>query len=584
MEAARNPRNQWPALGTLLLRDGALSEAQLERALALQQQQPDRRLGEILLAEGFARPRDVSRVLAEQHELEFVDLTPASVDTAAALLLTSSLARRYRALPIRFLEDRSILIAVADPTNVMFSDELRLALGMSVRICVAAPDAIEEAISRVIEGDAKPFEKITPTAESDADDDASVLDLYADSPAVVFANKAISAAVDAGASDIHFTPQQKGLFVRIRVDGVMREQSSIRRAHSNAVASRLKIMAGLDIAERRAPQDGRMAIKRGEEALDVRVATLPTAYGEKITLRILSQGSAPESLQDLRMSERAHDALERAISRPFGAVVVVGPTGSGKTTTLFTCLQVLNTPDRQVTTIEDPVEYRLEWLDQIEVNGRAGLTFASGLRTILRSDPDVLLVGEIRDEETAQIAFRAAMTGHLILTTLHAQTAAAAMQRLTDMNIERSILATSINCIVGQRLARRVCGSCRAPADPNGALLRALGVDDVPAEAAFVAAVGCPECGGSGYRGRTALFEVMTMTDDLALCLGAPTREIEAMAVSQGMQTLRQDGVRLAAAGVTTLEEVRRVAGETIGEGTPAAGVRSLRSAPGQRH
>jgi type IV pilus assembly protein PilB len=243
VEAAGHPRNQWPALGTLLVRDGAVSEEQLERALALQRLQPDQRLGEILLAEGFVTPRDISRVLAEQHELEFVDLNPASIDTAAALLLTAALARRYRALPIRFLDDGSILIAVADPTNVMFSDELRLALGMPVRICVAAPDAIEEAIARVIDGDENPIEEILPD-DSDVHDDASILDLHADSPAVVFANRAISSALDAGASDIHFTPQQKGLFVRIRVDGVMRELSSIRRAHASAVASRVRSWPG----------------------------------------------------------------------------------------------------------------------------------------------------------------------------------------------------------------------------------------------------------------------------------------------------------------------------------------------------
>ena len=247
---------------------------------------------------------------------------------------------------------------------------------------------------------------------------ASVLDLHHDTPAVVFVNTSISTALDVGASDIHFTPQQRRLFVRIRVDGVMRELTSIPGTQATAVVSRLKIMGGLDIAERRMPQDGRVSVKRGDESIDVRMATLPTTYGEKVTLRMLAQGEAPESLDALGMSPRSHAALERAISQPFGAVVVVGPTGSGKTTTLFTCLQLLNTPDRQLTTIEDPVEYRVDGLDQVEVNPRAGLTFANGLRTILRSDPDVLLVGEIRDEETAQIAFRASMTGHLILTTL----------------------------------------------------------------------------------------------------------------------------------------------------------------------
>ena len=566
MEAIRKPRNQWPALGTLLVREGGMTEEQLERALALQQASPDLRLGEILLAEGFVTPRGISRVLAEQHELEFVELTPGSIDPSAALL-TSFLARRYQALPIRFLDDGFVLIAVADPTNVMFSDELRLATGMPVRICVAAPDAIEAAIVSVIEGDEAELETLAPESDSHADE--NLLDLNADSPAVVFVNRAISAALDAGASDIHFTPQQRGLFVRIRIDGVMRELSSIPRGHANTVASRLKIMGGLDIAERRTPQDGRMAIRRRDESLDVRMATLPTAYGEKVTLRILSQGNAPDSLDALGLTPSNHAALAKAISRPFGAVVVVGPTGSGKTTTLFTCLQLLNISDRQLTTIEDPVEYRVDGLDQVEVNVRAGLTFASGLRTILRSDPDVLLVGEIRDEETAQIAFRAAMTGHLILTTLHAQTSAASIQRLSDMNIEPSILATSINAIVGQRLARRVCSTCCEPTDPDRELLGSLGLTGVPADSGFVRAVGCQECGDSGYRGRVPLFEVMTMTDEIALLVGAPTREIEAMAVSQGMATLREDGVRLAAAGITTLEEVRRVVGETLADAVP---------------
>jgi len=563
MEAARNPRNQWPALGTLLVRDGAVTAEQLELALQKQRVKPDRRLGEILLEEGFVTPLAISRVLAEQHELEFVELDLESIEIAAALKLPEVLARKYLALPIRFVGDGSVLIAVADPTNVMFSDELRLAVGMPVRICVAAPDAIDEAISRLSREAGDTMEEVVTDA-AETEDDANVLDLNHDTPSVVFINRAISKALDLGASDLHFTPQQRRLFVRIRVDGVMRELSSIPGSHAAAVATRLKIMGGLDIAERRAPQDGRISVKRVDESLDVRIAILPTTYGEKVTLRVLSQGEAPDSLDALGMAPQSHAALERAISQPFGSVVVVGPTGSGKTTTLFTCLQMLNTPDRQLTTIEDPVEYRIDGLDQTEVNPRAGLTFASGLRTVLRSDPDVILVGEVRDEETAQIAFRAAMTGHLVLTTLHAQTAAAAIQRLTDMNIERSILATSINCIVGQRLARRACQACCRPTAPKRELLQSLGISRAGAEGGFVEAVGCSECGGTGYRGRVPLFEVMTMTDEIALLVNAPTREIEAMAVSQGMATLREDGLRLAAAGITTLEEVRRIAGETV--------------------
>ena len=477
MEAIRQPRNQWPAFGALLVRNGSVTPEQLDAALAIQVAQPDRRLGEILLEEGHVASSDISRVLAEQHELEFMELDYASIDMSAALLLTENLSRRYRALPVRFLDDGSILVAVADPTNVMFSDELRLAVGMPIRICVAAPETIDSAITMVNDpSTAQSLEFVSDAQETE--DTASVLDLNHHTPSVMFVNTAISTALDAGASDIHFTPQQRRLHVRIRVDGVMRELTSIPGTQATAVVSRLKVMGGLNIAERRMPQDGRLSVRRGEESMDVRMATLPTTFGEKVTLRMLSQGEAPESLETLGMSPRSHAALQRAISQPFGAVVVVGPTGSGKTTTLFTCLQLLNTPDRQLTTIEDPVEYRVDGLDQVEVNARAGLTFANGLRTILRSDPDVLLVGEIRDEETAQIAFRASMTGHLILTTLHAQTAASAIQRLTDMNIERSILATSINCIVGQRLARRVCRACcvetgarsRASPDPERVL------------------------------------------------------------------------------------------------------------------
>ena len=561
MEAARNP---WPVLGTLLVRDGAVTPEQLELALVEKRLKPEIRLGDILVERGFASRAAVSRVLAEQHELDFVELDVASIEMEAATLLPEHLARRYGALPIRFLDDGSVLVAVADPTNVMFSDELRLALGMPVRICVAAPEPIELAITRLNDGATIEIEEVVTDAQ-ETEDDATVLDLDHDTPAVVFINRSISKALDLGASDIHFTPQQRRLFVRVRVDGVMRELTSIAGSQGAAVSSRLKIMGGLDIAERRAPQDGRVSIKRGNESIDVRMAILPTTHGEKVTLRILSQGEAPDSLDALGMWPRSRAALEQAISQPFGAIVVVGPTGSGKTTTLYTCLQVLNTPDRQLTTIEDPVEYRAAGLDQIEVNPRAGLTFANGLRTVLRSDPDVLLVGEVRDEETAQIAFRAAMTGHLVLTTLHAQTAASAIQRLTDMQIERSILATSINCIIGQRLARRVCQVCCEPTTPDPALLRALRVPETYGELNFFKAVGCSECGETGYRGRVPLFEVLTMTDEIALLVGAPTREIEAMAISQGMFTLREDGVRLAIAGITTLDEVRRVAGDAVG-------------------
>jgi type IV pilus assembly protein PilB len=556
VEAARNP---WPALGTLLVRDGAVTPEQLERALEEKLQKPEKRLGEILVEQGATTRAQIGRILAEQHELEYIELDEGKIQLDAAGLLPENLARRYQAVPVRFLDDGSILVAVADPTNVLFSDELRLALGVPVRVGVASSDSIDRAITHIHE-EVHEIEEVTDGEETDLG--ATVLDLDAETPAVVFVNKTINRALDLGASDIHFSPQQRRLNVRARVDGVVREVTTIASSHAPAVTSRLKIMGGLDIAERRAPQDGRVSIRRGTQTVDVRMAVLPTTYGEKITLRILNTRDAPSSLQDLDMWPRSRDLLHKAISQPYGSVVVVGPTGSGKTTTLYGCVQELNREDVTCMTIEDPVEYRAEGLDQIEVNIRAGLTFASGLRTILRSDPDIILVGEIRDEETAQIAFRAAMTGHLVLTTLHAQTAAAAIQRLLDIHVDPGVISTSINCFVAQRLARRLCQDCAEPYTADPAELASIGVPPEYGELQLFRATGCPDCGGSGYRGRVGLFEVLPMTDAISRLIGAPTREIEAQAVRQGMFTMRDDGIRLSMAGMTTLDEVRRVAGD----------------------
>jgi type IV pilus assembly protein PilB len=557
VEAARHP---WPALGTLLVRDGVISAEQLERALARKRATPGSRLGEILVEEGSCTRAQIARVLAEQHELEYVELGDSTIEPEAAGLLSEALARRYLALPVRFNDDGTVLVAVADPTNVLFSDELRLALGMPIQVGVSSADAIEAAISRVHDEVAR----IADAAERHEDAGATVIDMDAETPAVVFVNKTISRALDLGASDIHFTPQQRRLYVRARVDGVVREITSVGGSLAPAVTSRLKIMGELDIAERRQPQDGRVSIRRGERTVDVRVAVLPTTHGEKVTLRILNQREAPSSLADLGMWPRSRSLLEAAIRQPFGSIVVVGPTGSGKTTTLYACLQHLNTSERTLMTIEDPVEYRAAGIDQVEVNPRAGLTFASGLRTILRSDPDVILVGEIRDEETARIAFRAAMTGHLVLTTLHAQTAAAAVQRLLDIGVEPGVIGTSINCLVAQRLVRRLCSDCAEPHHPTADELRALDVPEGLDELTLLRPVGCPECGGTGYRGRVGLFEVLPMTDDIAGLIGHPTRELQAAAHRLGLFSVRDDGVRLAIAGITTLDEVRRVAGDRL--------------------
>jgi type IV pilus assembly protein PilB len=559
MEAAPHP---WPALGALLLRDGSLTVEQLEQAL-VDKKASDKRLGEILVDRGYVTPTQVSRVLAEQHELPFVDLVREPIDLGAAGLLSESLARRYGAIPVRFLEDGSVLVAVDDPTNVVAADDLRIALGATVRVGVASSESIKNAIGRIYSDELELDEEDEP---EHAGPGAAVIDLReaaAHAPAIKRVNQVLTRAIELGASDVHFTPQRTRLLVRARVDGVMRELITIPKNLQPAITSRLKVMAELDIAEKRAPQDGRVALRAGDRSIDLRVAVLPTTHGEKVTLRIMGSGGDPLSLEDLGMSEPAAAALASAVGQPFGAVIVVGPTGSGKSTTLHAALTLLNDDERVITTIEDPVEYHVPNADQIEVNPRAGLTFASGLRTILRSDPDVILVGEIRDEETADIAFQAAMTGHMVLTSLHAQNAASAVARLKDMGVEPSLIATSLTCIVAQRLARKLCSHCRESYPPDADDLSELGLSSLdPATAWLYRSAGCEACSFTGYAGRVGLFEVMPIRGEIRGLVERSTEEIFAAAVEAGMTTMREDGIRLVLAGVTSLSELRRITGD----------------------
>lgn len=560
MEAARQP---WPALGSLLVRDGLLTEEQLASALA-QQRESGKRLGEILVERGDVTRMQVARLLAEQVEMPLVELEEAEVDNDAATLLPEELARRYNALPVGFLPDDSLLVAVADPTNVLHSDELRLALGVPLRFGVASPDAIDAAIAFVHQQAIDVVEE----DEAEASAAAGIVDMHEagdrETPAVAQVNKTIQRALALGASDIHFTPQLRALVVRARIDGVVRKIGTIPVSQQAAVTSRLKVMGRLDIAERRAPQDGRVAVRTGGHTVDLRIAVLPTKFGEKVTLRILNQAAAPRSLSELAMAADVEEAIRKAIHQPFGAILTCGPTGSGKTTTLYAALHELNTPERTVTTIEDPVEYLTPGIDQTEVNPRAGLTFARGLRTILRSDPDVILVGEIRDEETAQIAIRAAMTGHMVFSTLHSQTAASAVQRLTDMGVEPGLLAATLTCLVAQRLARRVCMDCRETYRASSQELADLGRSNERRKTMLTEGRGCPACGGTGYRGRVALFEVLMLTDEIRelIAAGASTLDIHRAAVASGMRPLREDGLRLCLEGVTSPSEVRRVVGD----------------------
>jgi type IV pilus assembly protein PilB len=549
-------------LGSLLMRDGLLTAEQLELALA-EKEQTGRRIGEIVVAHGWVHAGSLARLLAEQHGLDYLDLSTVALDPAAATLLPEKLARRYEALPIRFLTEDVVLVAVSDPTNVVASDDLRLALGLNLRVAVTASPDLLDAIDRAY-GIDEPHSGLNGLEDEEPGNDIRG-SAATTAPAITLVNSLIGKAIDAGASDLHFEPQAGQMVVRVRVDGVMRNLSVVPKDMQPAVTSRLKIMAELDIAERRAPQDGRMSIRIGGKPMDLRCAVLPTTYGEQLVLRIMNRPGGRLGLAELGMSPAAEQGFARAIRQPYGAVLAVGPTGSGKTTTLYAALDVLNNDERVLMTIEDPVEYQTPGINQVEVNFKSGLTFGRGLRTILRSDPDVLLVGEIRDEETARIAIQAAMTGHLVLTTLHTHNAASSIARLADMGVEPSLLATSINCIVAQRLARKLCIQCRAAYRAEESDLADLGLELFGDETILYRAVGCAGCSGTGYSGRVALYEVMTVQGRLRrLIESGSTEEIFAEAIAQGMATLRQDGFRLALAGISSLDEIRRVTGDRL--------------------
>ncbi len=556
--ADNQPQQSRVRLGTMLVRSGLLSAEQLEEALA-EKAETGKRLGEIVVEHGWVPSSDLAKALAEQHHCEFVDLLEADIEDAAASLLPERLARRYRAVPVRFMGEDKVLVAVADPTDVLASDDLRLALGMNIEFAVADQNDLERTLGKLYRVE---FSMSEDGAAEEEDEVTDVRDVAATSaPAIKLVHSVLSRAIEEEASDIHFEPGPKELVVRARIDGVTRELTIIPKSMQAAVTSRLKIMGELDIAERRLPQDGRVSIRFAQQPMDLRMAVLPTTYGEKIILRIAGVASKALGLGELGMSPDAETAFRRAIEQPYGAVLTCGPTGSGKTTTLYAALHVLNEPHRVLTTIEDPVEFQFPGITQVEVNVKSGLTFGRGLRTILRADPDVLLVGEIRDEETARIGVQAALTGHLVLSTLHAHNAASSIARLKDMGVEPNLLATSINCIVAQRLARRVCLDCREPYDPTGDEAQELAAIG---EGQVYKAVGCTRCANTGYRGRVALYEVMPFQGKLRALVDGSTDQIFAAAVEQGMRTLREDGMRQSLAGVTTFDEVRRVTGDKL--------------------
>ena len=519
---------------------------------------------EALLLEQSAITSDqLSRAVAERYGLDHIDLSVYQVDMAAANLIPVNTARRYRALPVGFADKETLLVAMADPTNVLAVDDIQIATALDCRVAVAADEDIDALIGRLNTLQSAVSEAVSEGEESEEAELAEVSDIEVsaeDAPVIKLVYSILGQAVGEGASDVHFEPDESEMRVRFRIDGVLREAAHVPKRMVNAVVSRVKIMSDLNIAEKRVPQDGRVSVTVEDRRVDLRVTTLPTQRGEGATIRILDKDNAQLSLDDLGMDGTARERFESAFRQAYGAVLVTGPTGSGKSTTLYAALQELNEVEKNIITIEDPVEYRISGVNQINVNRKAGLDFATGLRSMLRADPDIVMVGEIRDGETARIAIEAALTGHMMLTTLHTNDAPGAIARLTKMGIEAFMIASAVDCVIAQRLARKLCPHCK-----RRTILRPETLADadirVGGEIEAYEPVGCSRCNHSGYRGRLGLYSVMRMSDrikEMAIAQASES-EIEAVAREEGMCTLREDGLAKVRSGHTSLEEILRV-------------------------
>ena len=517
----------------------------------------------LLLEQGAVTGDQLSRAIAERYGLDHVDLSSYQVDMAAANLISVNTARRYGAVPVGFVDTKTLLVAMADPTNVLAVDDIQIATALDCRVAVAAEEDIEALLGRLNSLQSAVTEAVTEGEEEGGDELAEVADLEVgaeDAPVVKLVYSILGQAVGEGASDVHFEPEEAEMRVRFRIDGVLREAAHVPKRMVNAVISRVKIMSELDIAEKRVPQDGRVSVTVEDRRVDLRVTTLPTQRGEGATIRILDKENAQRSLDELGMDGEARKRFEDAFGQAYGAVLVTGPTGSGKSTTLYAALQELNEVEKNIITIEDPVEYRLPGVNQINVNRKAGLDFATGLRSILRADPDIVMVGEIRDGETARIAIEAALTGHMMLTTLHTNDAPGAITRLTKMGIESFLIASSVDCVVAQRLTRKLCSQCKKRAIVPAEALLDAGLR-VGSELEAYEPIGCGRCNQSGYRGRVGLYSVMRMSDRIKEMVIAQPQEAEIATVAreEGMLTLREDGLEKVRSGVTSLEEVLRV-------------------------
>ena len=544
-------------IGDIVVGFGYAGRESVELAIA-ESRSSGRRTGEVLVDRGVLTPDQLARVIAERFGVDHVDLNALRVDMSAANLLPSSAAKRYSAVPVGFVDERTLLVAMVDPGNVLAVDDISLMTSYDVRPAVAAQEDVNALIGRLNQIDDMVVE------EAVADEGPEIVDLREsadDAPVVKLVNSLVAQGVDQGASDIHFEPVNGELVVRFRIDGVLTEATRIPGKLVSGVISRIKIMSDLDIAERRIPQDGRTALNLDGRRVDVRVATLPLVGGEGAVLRVLDKEGVVIDLDRLGMVEPERSRFVESFSRAHGAVLVTGPTGSGKSTTLYGALTMLHTPEKNIITIEDPVEYELAGVKQMPVNPKAGLSFANGLRSMMRADPDIIMVGEIRDKETAQIAIEAALTGHLVLSTLHTNNAPGAIARLIEMGVEPFLVSSAVSCVLAQRLARRLCEHCKKPVVIPGDVVRANGYDVDDDQVSVFEPGGCTRCGGSGYRGRIGLYEVMPVTDEIrSLAVARASADAIAEAASRaGMRELRAEGLEKVRAGLTSFAELARV-------------------------
>ena len=548
----------------ILLDDGLVTEQQLVAAFEIHEIE-GRPLGQILMDQGLLTEAQLVAALAEQIGMAFVDLAEYPVDATAVAKLPATVCQRHSVLPIGF-EGTKLIVAMSDPGNVVALDDIRSMAKIEVQPVVATLADVTGAISRYCRSDNE-LDELQTTLSGEMDDDgadlSSITEVTEEAPIVKYANLLITQAISDRASDIHIEPTETDLVIRYRIDGVLHEAMRSPKNIAGGVTSRIKIMSDIDIAERRIPQDGRLSVKHNGRKIDLRVATLPTVWGEKIVMRILDNSTASMALGDLGFSDDNFARFKTSYVKPYGMILVTGPTGSGKSTTLYATLNIVSKPEINVITVEDPVEYRLPGINQVQVNAKAGLTFAAALRSILRSDPDVVLIGEIRDHETAQIAIEAALTGHLVLSTLHTNDAPSAVTRLTEMGIEPFLVGSALDSVLAQRLARRLCSKCKEPYEPTDEQLLTVGFPWEPGTEKPILhrPIGCTNCAKTGYKGRLALHEVMLVSEEIErLAVShSSAADISKVAIDQGMKTLRDDGWLKVRQGITSIEEILRV-------------------------